>query len=357
MKPAADETGILAPWHRHIWLPLWVVSSFVVLLAVVMAGCDRSPAAKPDSSTTQKPTLVATVGMLADPAKVIAGTHVDVKGLLGEGVDPHTYKASPMDLRLLTSANTVVSVGHNLEGQLGEALTKLQGRTRSIKLGEQLDPSLLLSASQAGKVYDPHIWNDVNLMRKMVQSMRDELVTLAPKDAKAITANHARYDALLAELDAYLKALFTTIPPSQRVVVTAHDAFGYLGRAYGLEVLAIQGISTESEASLQDINALVDLVTSRRVPAVFIESSVPRKTIEALIEGCKARGHTVTIGGELYSDALGPANSQAGSYIGMMLHNAQTITKALGGDGSTRREPSVPLPQGLRDALNIGGSQ
>jgi manganese/zinc/iron transport system substrate-binding protein len=327
------------------------ILAIVTLTGMLLAGCERKAPTTPASDAGSKPTLVATVGMLADPAKVLAGPHVQVQPLLGEGVDPHTYKASPMDLRILTSASTVISVGHNLEGQLGEALTKLQSRTRSVKLGEKLDPSLLIKASEAGKLYDPHVWNDVTLMRTIVEHVRDELVKLAPDHQAEITRNQAAYDAVLVDLDGYLKDLFATIPPSQRVLVTAHDAFGYLGRAYGLEVLAIQGISTESEASLQDINAIVDLVVTRKVPAVFIESSVPRKTIEALIEGCKARGHTVVIGGELFSDSLGPVASQAGTYLGMMVRNAQAITRAL---GNSEAANAVAMPPALAKAINSG---
>jgi manganese/zinc/iron transport system substrate-binding protein len=351
------NTFTLSFWSNRV-----VMAVLVAMGVMLAAGCERSQgaeaeknagAAKPESGDS-KPTLVATVGMLADPARTMAGGRVDVTGLLGEGVDPHTYKASPGDLRVLTGAGTVLAVGHKLEGQLGESLDKLQGRTRVVKVGEKLDDDILLKASEAGKIYDPHVWNDVAVMRKMVEVVRDELVLLTPASKDAIMQAHAEYDAKLAKLDGYLKELMATIPADKRVLVTAHDAFAYLGRAYGLEVLAIQGISTESEASLQDINAIVELVSSRKVPAVFIESSVPRKTIEALIEGCKARGHRVVIGGELYSDSLGKAGTREGTYIGMMLHNGRTIAKAL---GDASKVAGVAVPVGLEEAVPSGGGK
>jgi manganese/zinc/iron transport system substrate-binding protein len=179
------------------------------------------------------------------------------------------------------------------------------------------------------------------MWRSVVTRVRDALIDKDPAGKDAFAQTAAGYDATLAELHEYAKNTLATIPEKNRVLVTAHDAFGYFGRAYGLEVLAIQGISTDSEASLQDINALVDTLVSRKVPAVFIESSVPRKTIDALVEGCKGRGHTLVIGGELFSDAMGKAGTLEGTYVGMVLHNVESIAAALGGKVPAQRPALV----------------
>ncbi len=275
--------------------------------------------------------IVATIGMAGDLAVNVGGERVRVHSIMGEGIDPHLYKASPGDVRMLSDADMILFSGLHLEGRMADLIVKLAARRTVVQATDTIDEKLLREPPEFAGHFDPHVWFDVSLWSIAATRVRDALIEKDPAGKGAYTRNAEAYAHLLAELHAYAKETIGSIPRSNRVMVTAHDAFGYFGRAYGLEVLAIQGISTDSEASLQDINALVDTLVSRRVPAVFIESSVPRKTIDALVEGCKAKGHSVAIGGELFSDAMGRAGTMQGTYVGMVLHNVETVARALGG--------------------------
>jgi manganese/zinc/iron transport system substrate-binding protein len=275
--------------------------------------------------------VVATIGMLGDAARQIAGDRANVTSLMNEGVDPHTYKPTPGDVRAMSGADVILYNGLHLEGRMADVIVRMAGRRSVVRATETIDESLLREPAEFAGHFDPHVWFDVSLWKSVVGRVRDALIEKDPAGKEAYALAASEYLLLLDELHAYAKASIASIPEKNRVLVTAHDAFGYFGRAYGLEVLAIQGISTDSEASLQDINALVDTLVARKVPAVFIESSVPRKTIDALIEGCKGRGHTVRVGGELFSDALGRKGTAAGTYVGMVLHNVEAVTRALGG--------------------------
>jgi manganese/zinc/iron transport system substrate-binding protein len=250
---------------------------------------------------------------------------------MGEGVDPHLYKPSPGDMRLLTDARLVLFHGLHLEGKMGDTLERLGKTNRVVDVGAALEQARLLAADEAHGHPDPHVWFDVALWATAIEPVKKTLATTDPSGAATFEVNAAGYAEVLKELDAYARSVIGSIPEGRRILVTAHDAFGYLGRAYGIEVLAIQGISTDSEASLKDINALVDLLVSRKVPAVFVESSVPPKTIEALVEGCRSRGHALIIRGELFSDAMGKEGTSEGTYVGMVIHNVDTIARALGG--------------------------
>jgi len=275
--------------------------------------------------------IVATTGMIADVARNIAGDRAQVTGLMGEGVDPHLYKASPGDVRRMSDADMILYNGLHLEGRMADVIVKMASRQTVVQVTDSIDPTLLREPLEFAGHYDPHVWFDVALWSKTAERVRDALIEKDPSGKPVYQTNAAAYLRTLAELHAYAKSALATIPADKRVMVTAHDAFGYFGRAYGLEVLAIQGISTDSEASLRDINHLVDTLVSRKIPAVFIESSVPRKTVDALVEGCKARGHEVRIGGELFSDAMGKEGTPEGTYVGMVLHNVEMIAVALGG--------------------------
>jgi manganese/zinc/iron transport system substrate-binding protein len=283
------------------------------------------------AANTEPVNVVATIAMAGDLAVNVGGDRVTVKNIMGEGIDPHLYKASPGDVRLLSDADVILYSGLHLEGRMADLIVKMAGRTTVVQVTDSIDEKLLREPPEFEGHFDPHVWFDVSLWSTASTRVRDALIAKDPTGKDTYTKNAEDYAKLLAELHTYAKDTIATIPASNRVMVTAHDAFGYFGAAYGLEVLAIQGISTDSEASLQDINALVDTLVSRKVPAVFIESSVPRKTIDALVEGCKARGHAVTIGGELFSDAMGKPGTAEGTYVGMVVHNVETVTKALGG--------------------------
>jgi manganese/zinc/iron transport system substrate-binding protein len=284
--------------------------------------------------------IACTIGMITDAAREVGGERVSVTGIMGEGVDPHQYKASPGDVRLLSDSDLILYCGLNLEGRMADALVKLARKKSVVAISEGVDEALLREPPEFAGHYDPHIWFDVLLWMKAVERTRDAIIERDPAGADAYRASAEGYLRELGELHEWCKARIATIPESSRVLVTAHDAFGYFGRAYGLEVMAIQGISTDSEASLKDVNALVDTIVSRRIPAVFVESSVPRKTIDALIEGCRARGHEVRIGGELFSDAMGREGTPEGTYIGMVRHNVTCIVSALGGDAAGATLPT-----------------
>lgn len=297
----------------------------LALAFTALSGCGRpTPPSGP-------PLVVATTGMVGDLAREIGGERVRVAVLMGEGVDPHLYKASPGDVSQLSEARLVLYSGLHLEGRMGDVLAGLRREKPTVAVADAIPADLLRHPSGSDGHPDPHVWFDAALWARGIAVTRDALSGLDPAGAGEFVVRAGAYADVLRALDEYARQCLSAVPPESRVMVTAHDAFGYFGRAYGVEVLAIQGISTDSEASLRDINHLVDTLATRKIPAVFVESSVPRKTIDALVEGCAARGHRLTIGGELYSDALGSAGTPEGTYVGAFVHNVETVTRALGG--------------------------
>jgi manganese/zinc/iron transport system substrate-binding protein len=314
-----------------------MITRLLTLLTIAIAALAAPALAAP------KLRAVATVGMLTDAVRIIGGDRVEVTGLMGEGVDPHLYKAAPGDLRLLSTADIVFAVGLHLEGRMVDALEKLAKNRRVVLIGETLEHAALRSLG--GDSHDPHIWFDVALWSKALEAIEKGLIDADAAGADTYKANAKKYRDELAALHEWVKAEIATIPKPQRVLVTAHDAFGYFSSAYDIEVLAIQGVSTDSEASLRDINALVDTLVTRKIPAVFVESSVPRKTIDALREGAAARNHAVTVGGELFSDAMGATGTDEGTYIGMVQHNVRAIVHALKPAESPSTTPApAPTP-------------
>jgi manganese/zinc/iron transport system substrate-binding protein len=285
------------------------------------------------SSTTslcEQPILVVTTtSIIGNTTKVIGGEAVEVRSLMGEGVDPHLYKASPGDLRLLSSAALVLHNGLHLEGKMADALEKLSARKPVVAVTSGIPREQLRSSSDFPGSYDPHVWFDVALWSKVALHIRDTLIEHDRRNESGYRSRYQSFQEELEKLHIWCAAELQKIPSNRRLLITAHDAFGYLGRAYALEVRGIQGLSTDSEASLQDIRFLVDLIVQRQIPAVFVENSVSPKAVQALVEGSRSRGHSLTIGGELYSDTLGPIDSPAGDYIGMVRHNVTTITSAL----------------------------
>ncbi len=282
---------------------------------------------------------VATVGMVGDVVTNVGGECVDVTTLMGPGVDPHLYKASAGDVRTLRGADIIFYTGYTLEGQLGEVLSRFGRTTPTVAVAEAAVPeSELVSTSEYG--VDPHLWMDVGLWGDITDTIAAELSELRPDCVQGIQARAETYKAQLTALDAWVEASTNTIPEGQRALVTAHDAFTYYGLAYGLDVIAIQGISTESEAALTDIRNVVGAIVERNVPAIFVESSVNPRTIEAVRSAVRDRGREVVIGGELFSDAVGEDGTWEGTYIGMLYKNTRTITEALGGT-------TPPLPNEL----------
>lgn len=276
--------------------------------------------------------VAATTGMIADAARVIAGGRAIVTGLMGEGVDPHLYKASPADVRVLSEADLILYNGLHLEGRMGDLFERLGRTRRTVAVTDSIPRDVLREPPEFKGHPDPHVWFDVSLWMKAVERIRDALIEMDPAGRDDYAARAESYLKELAALHEWCRSELARIPAERRVLVTAHDAFGYFGRAYGVEVEGIQGISTDSEPSIQDINHLVDLLVRRRIGAVFVESSVPPKTIEALVEGARARGHAVRVGGQLFSDAMGKAGTPEGTYLGMVRHNVRTIVAALTGE-------------------------
>jgi manganese/zinc/iron transport system substrate-binding protein len=302
----------------------------VIRILKTMAGAALLVAFLP-SGASAGPKAVATVGMLADVAENVAGDCVVVETMMGPGTDPHLYKASAGDVRLLFGADAILYAGNNLEGQLGQVLGKLAERRLTKAVAEAAVPADRLLAFAGGHYPDPHVWMDVSQWALTAPVIAEVLGELAPDCAGAMQARAGAYAAKLAALHDWVRASVATIPAEQRILVTAHDAFAYYGRAYGIEVAGIQGISTESEAGIADIRHIVDIVVARRVPAVFIESTINPRTIQAVIDAAAGRGHAVALGPQLYSDAMGAAGTAAGTYIGMIHANTRAIVTALGG--------------------------
>ena len=302
--------------------------------------------AMPRLAMAQSPlSIVATTGMVADAARQVGGDLVQVNALMGPGIDPHSYRQTRSDIVAMTRADLVLWHGLYLEAQLEEMLLDL-GRTRTVvAVGEAVPAAERIAHPDYEGRFDPHVWMDPDLWRHVVLAVRDTLSAARPEAASTFATNAEAHLADLARLSDYKARCLSSVPQAARVLLTAHDAFGYFGRAQGFEVLGIQGISTESEAGLNRIGELVDLLVARRIGAVFVESSVSDRNIRALIEGAAAQGHEVRVGGEVFSDAMGPDGTYEGTYLGMMDHNISTIAAALGGD--------VP-PRGMDGKLSAG---
>jgi manganese/zinc/iron transport system substrate-binding protein len=286
---------------------------------------------------TERYQVVCTVGMIADIVRQVGGERAEVVGLIGEGVDPHLYKATRNDVAALQQADIIFYNGLMLEGKMTDVLIKVARRGKPVyAVTEEIDEKYLREPKEMLGHYDPHVWMDVAAWSHAVQAVANALSEYDPEHADAYRARAESYRDELAKLDAYVRKIIATIPERQRVLITAHDAFGYFGRAYAIQVKGVQGLSTESEAGLQDINRLVDFIVENDVRAVFVESSVSDKNVRALVEGANARGKATSIGGSLYSDAMGSSGTYEGTYIGMIDHNATLIARSLGGEAPQR---------------------
>ena len=307
-----------------------IAASFVLLL---VSACGDG-AGDGDAAGSEAPlAIVATTGMAGDIARNVAGERAEVTVLMGSGVDPHLYSPTRSDVRRMLDADVIFYNGLLLEGKMTDSLIRAAGSGKRVHaVTELLDESYLLEPAEFEGLHDPHVWMDPIAWTKAVEVVRDKLIELDPDGESSYRANAAAYLDELAALDAYAERVLSSVPESRRVLVTAHDAFNYFGERYNYEVVGIQGISTESEAGVRDIERLVDLLVERQIGAVFVESTVSERNIRALISGAESRGRTVEIGGELYSDAMGPSGAYEGTYVGMIDHNVTTIARALGGD-------------------------
>ncbi len=321
----------------------WMWLAFIATL-VTIGGCNTSAENKSASSAvvesdgtapsargTRPLRVVVTVGMLADLVKQIGGEQVAVQTLMGEGIDPHLYKPTRGDVQAIVKADVVFYCGLMLEGKMTDNLATLGKDKRVVAVGAKLPVEQLMGDTTEGGHPDPHVWMDVALWSQSLDSILATLSEFEQIDRVQMQQRCDELRARMQQVHDYGQLVIKTIPPESRLLVTSHDAFSYFGRAYGLEVAGVQGISTESEAGLQRINELVDLLVARQVPSVFVESSVPQKSLESIVTGARSRGLNVRLGGPLYSDAMGAKNSPTGTYLGMMIHNFELIAEGLGG--------------------------
>ncbi len=299
----------------------------ILLIVLVLPGCIGERAS--GQTNDGRLYITATTGMIADAAQQIGGANVQVIGLMGPGVDPHMYKASQGDIRKLDDAELVLYNGLHLEGSMTKILDKMSRSRHVVAVTEHIDPALLRQSDEYANEHDPHIWFDVSLWSQAVERIRDAMIEADPQHETVYRSNADAYIQQLQELHDEVKEQIRTIPQQSRVLITAHDAFGYYGEAYGLEVRGLQGLSTASEYGSRDVAELRKMLVERQIKAVFAESSIPARAMEAVIAGAAQQGHTVALGGELYSDALGAPEGEAGTYIDMVRHNTRTIVEAL----------------------------
>jgi manganese/zinc/iron transport system substrate-binding protein len=293
----------------------------------LLAGCDSGSQA---DVSQRKIKVTTTTGMVADTARNVGGERVEVTSLMGPGVDPHLYKASEGDIARLAEADVIFYNGLNLEGKMGDIFVKMAGSGKAtVPVSEGVSESELREPPEFLGHFDPHIWFDVSMWAQTIPPVVNALAKLDPGSKALYETNGEAYRGKLAELHELCKVRLATVPKERRVLITAHDAFGYFGRAYDVEVKGLQGISTLSEYGVADIERLVAEISRRKIKAVFVESSVPKRSIEAVVAGCKAKGHPVRIGGTLFSDAMGAAGTPEGTYPGMVRYNVETIVAAL----------------------------
>ncbi len=320
---AQGKQELRPPTSSHFRIMLVGVLTFLI------AGCGSSATEKGSQIAGRKIKVLATTGMIADLAKNVGGERVRVDALMGPGVDPHLYKASEGDVQRMASADIILYNGLHLEGAMAEVFERMSERVRTVAVTNAIDRAKLHAPSAFKGNYDPHVWFDVTLWMNALETVHQALAQLDSANSALYDANARRYRDSLEALHQYVLNRAQTLPAERRVLVTAHDAFGYFGAAYGFEVHGLQGISTVTEAGTADVQQLAEFIATRRVPAIFVESSVPTRSIEAVQAAVRARGFEVKIGGELFSDAMGSPSTPEGTYPGMVRHNIDVIVNAL----------------------------
>ncbi len=304
--------------------------TFFVGLSLGLIACNNgSNKSKADQNPASKLSVVCTTGIIADAVQNIVGKQATVVALMGAGVDPHLYKASQGDLAKLVNADVIIHNGLHLEGKMSDVLDNLKGRKKVLAFADGLPPLKLINNTSFANAHDPHIWFDVDLWRQAMCVISAQLQAIDTANAKIYKQNTFIYNQKLIDLDQRTLNQIAQIPKNQRVLITAHDAFSYFGNRYQIEVRGLQGISTVSEFGLRDITNLVNFIVERRIRAVFVESSVPQKSLEAVVKGCNDKGFDVKIGGTLFSDAMGGNGTPEGTYIGMVRHNVNLIAQGL----------------------------
>jgi len=308
------------------------LSLALLTLVFGLLSCQKNDNSSQRKNLPSPYTIVTTCTMVTDIVEQVAGDKAKVVGLMGAGKDPHLYKPTRDDLIKLTQADVIFYSGLMLEGRMADAFSRASREgIPAYPVTELIDEKLLLEPSEFEGHWDPHVWNDVSLWIEATKAVAKALAELDPTNADLYESNASAYNAKLEKVHSYAIDCIATIPEKSRVLITAHDAFNYFSRAYNIKVMAAQGVTTESEAAISDINKLVDYVVQNDVKAIFVENIASDRNLQAIVEGAGQRGHTLKIGGELFSDATGPAGSYEGTYLGMVDHNITLITRALGG--------------------------
>lgn len=301
----------------------------IILGTLALSACAPGASQAAEDLSQRQIRVTTTTGMIADMVRNIGGERVVVTALMGAGVDPHLYKASEGDVRALEAADVIFYNGLHLEAGLSGVLERMADRQTVVAVSDSINRERLLAPPEFAGSYDPHIWFDVTLWMTAAQSVCDTLTKIDPQNGEIYLQNRDSYLAELQKLHEYVLDQAAKLPEQRRVLVTAHDAFNYFGRAYGFEVRGLQGISTEAEAGTADLQNLAEFVTARQIPAIFIETSVSQRNIQAVQAAVQARGWNVQIGGSLFSDAMGSPGTPEGTYPGMVRHNIDTIVEAL----------------------------
>jgi len=299
------------------------------LVGLLISACAGPADSAAEDLGARKIRVVATTGMISNIVENVGGGRVEVTGLMGPGIDPHVYKATAGDVQAMEQADVIFYNGLHLEAAMAGVLERMQDRRTVVAVTDGIDRGLLIAPEQFEGAYDPHVWFDVTLWMQAVQTVRDTLSEMDPDSADLYGKNAEAYLEELNQLHAYVQEQAGRVPAEKRVIITAHDAFNYFGRAYGFEVRGLQGISTATEASTADVQQLANFIVERGIPAIFIESSVSERNVEAVQAAARAQGFDVKIGGELFSDAMGNPGTPEGTYIGMVRHNIDTVVDAL----------------------------
>ncbi|NMH70440.1 zinc ABC transporter solute-binding protein [Bacillus sp. RO3] len=299
----------------------------IIILAagLILSGCGATKS----GSSNDKIVVTTTIGQIGDAVEHIGGEHVEVHSLMGPGVDPHLYKAKQSDIGKLQEADIIFYNGLHLEGKMLEIFEKMNKEKPTYAIADSIPKDKLRKDQEDKTATDPHVWFDIDLWKMALEEVRDGLIEKDPENKEDYIKNAEKYFEELDELKAYATEEMSKIPEEQRVLVTAHDAFNYFGAKYNLQVMGLQGLSTDAEYGLADVQSLVNTLVDRNIKSVFVESSISEKSINAVIAGAKDKGHEVKIGGELFSDAMGKDGTEEGTYIGMYKHNVDTIVEGL----------------------------
>ncbi len=306
---------------------------FGLLLFLISAGCQNE---KTEDITNAKPTtekklnVVATIGMITDVVNNVGGDRIDVTGIIGEGVDPHLFKPTARDTKRLLDADIIFYNGLHLEVRItGTVFDKMKDKTKAVAVTDGIDHLRLRVATEFMGGYDPHVWHDASLWMKATERIRDTLSHTDPRNSDFYHSNAKNYITKLQILHEDMQKLAAQIPAKRRVLVTTHDAFGYLGKAYGFEVRGLMGINTEDEVGIADVRELAQFIIERKISTMFVETSAAPQGIHAVQAAVKAKGFNVKIGGGLFADAMGTPGTREGTYVGMMRYNINTIVNSL----------------------------